>query len=768
MKIAVVTPKMRGGERGGAENLYEGLVNALNEAGHIATQINVVVDESSFESILEAYCNCFYLDLNDYDLVISTKAPTYMVRHRNHISYLLHTIRVFYDMFDVEFNSKDKKNKKQKKLIHEFDKYGLHPSRIKKHCVIGETVAKRLKDADPFWNQINFEVIHPSSIFSDFKEPKNGEFIFSPGRLHRWKRVDLVIKAMKYVPYDIKLLIAGKGEDAEEFKKLVKRLKIEDKIEFLGMVPDEELLELYAMSTVVPYTPKNEDFGYITLEAFKSKKPVITCYDSGETTYIVKDGISGFVVEPDPKKIAEKINYFIENPDEAKRMGENGYNSVQDVTWENAIKKILDVSTVPSNQSNFNTKTKKILVTDNQILDPPIGGGRVRIYELYKNFNPSAFNITYLGTFDWLGPAEREQKLAENFKEILIPMTVPHITADKIFSGLCKGKTTLDVTTPLLMKFTPKYQRKLSQLIKKMDVVIVSHPWVYPYVKTEIKNLGRKPVLIYDSQNIEYKIKKKLLNDTIFGKILVNKVKKIEGKLIKNCDLIFACSDEDSKGFSDLYGVDKKKILVIPNGASVRDIPFPRIEEKELMQKHFGFEKKPTAIFLASGGYEPNDNAAEYICLKIAPLLNDITFVLVGSVCEIILNKYNNQLTQNIKLMGVVSKEDKKRLLHASDLALNPMTKGSGTNIKVFDYLAAGLPLVTTPVGARGIDFTNNENVVIAEIDKFPEVIKMLINDGALRNKISKKARELAEKYDWGEIAKIAEKGIMNLEDGFK
>jgi glycosyltransferase involved in cell wall biosynthesis len=238
----------------------------------------------------------------------------------------------------------------------------------------------------------------------------------------------------------------------------------------------------------------------------------------------------------------------------------------------------------------------------------------------------------------------------------------------------------------------------------------------------------------------------------------VHKVKKVEGKLVKNCDLIFVCSDEDAQGFSDLYGVDKKKILIIPNGASIRDIPFPNTEEKESTRNHFGLEKGPTAIFLASGGYEPNDNAAEYICLKLAPLLNDITFILVGSACDIILNKHSNQLTENIKLMGVVSQEDKKNLLYSSDLALNPVTKGSGTNIKVFDYLAAGLPLVTTPVGARGIDFTNNEDVVIAEIDDFPEVIKMLINDDALRSSISKKGRELAEKYDWGAIAKIAEK----------
>lgn len=266
---------------------------------------------------------------------------------------------------------------------------------------------------------------------------------------------------------------------------------------------------------------------------------------------------------------------------------------------------------------------------------------------------------------------------------------------------------------------------------------------------------------------------------TILSKIFPTKIKMEDTSIMLSDDIKKLSKMEREtiigsipEGFSEhnklVFPSELPKILVIPNGALVRDIPFPNTEKRESMRNHFGLEKKPTAVFLASWGYEPNDNAAEYICLKLAPLLIDITFVLVGSACDIILNKHSNQLTENIKLMGVVSKEDKKGLLYAADLALNPVTKGSGTNIKVFDYLAAGLPLVTTPVGARGIDFTNNEDVVIAEIDDFSEVIKMLINDDALRSSISKKGRELAEKYDWGAIAKIAEKGIINQERGFR
>jgi len=747
-------------EKGGAENLYEGLIKALIESGHDATQVVVLIDESSFEGILEAYCRCFYLDLSDYDAVISTKAPTYMVRHPNHISYLLHTIRVFYDMFDREFKSNDEERLKQRHIIHEFDKYGLSLSRIKKHFVNGSTVYERMRALDNYWNTIEFQVLHHPPKLEGFKTSSSGNIIFLPGRLHRWKRPDLIIKAMEYVNHNIDLIISGRGEDEEIYKKLSCG---DSRIKFVGWIDDDEIVDYYSRSIVVPFVPINEDYGLITVEAFKSKKPVITCTDSGEPCNIVKDGVNGFIVEPDPKKIAEKINYLIENPEESTRMGENGAISVQDITWKKVTRDLLAPLVLAENSSEI-IKIKEILVTDNQILDPPIGGGRVRIYELYKNFDPLKVNITYLGTFDWLGPSEREQYLAEHFKEILVPMTVPHIKLDKIYSKLCKGKTTLDVTVPKLMKYTPKYKKKLSLLSIDKDIIIVSHPWVYPYVKEAIRKMPKKPVLIYDSHNFEYDIKNRLLKDTLIGRYLTSIVKSVERSLAKDCNLIFACSQDDANNFSKNYDINKDKILTVPNGASIEGISFPTCSEKASMKSRFGFDEKKIAIFLASGGYGPNNDAAEFICDILAFELPNVFFVLVGSICDYISNKYNDKIPKNIKLMGIVSSEDKKDLLYAADIALNPVSMGSGTNIKLFDYLAAGLPIISTPIGARGIEFTSNEDLVVIGLEDFSNQIKIILENNEFKRKLSQGARNLAERYSWKDIAKAAQDRILNSE----
>ena len=105
MKVAVVTAAMRSGERGGAEALYAGLVAAVRAAGHDVSALEIPIDESNFEAVLASYSRCYDADVSGFDVVISTKAPTYMVRHPRHVSYLLHTLRVFYDRFDAEYGN---------------------------------------------------------------------------------------------------------------------------------------------------------------------------------------------------------------------------------------------------------------------------------------------------------------------------------------------------------------------------------------------------------------------------------------------------------------------------------------------------------------------------------------------------------------------------------------------------------------------------------------------------------------------------------------
>src|SRR5262245_10872283 len=426
---------MRSGERGGAEAFYAGLLGGLRSIGVAADRVNVPIDESSFEAVMASYSRCYDLDLRQYDLIISTKAPTYMVRHPRHVSYLVHTLRVFYDRFASEFGEGTADLRRQRALIHQLDKAALHPDRVRRHFTIGHTNYRRLIDTDSFWRGIRYEVLHPPATITGFKPPRPGRYVFLPGRLHRWKRASLVVQAFRRLTHDIPLLIAGIGEDEPQVRQAAGD---DSRVRFLGEVSDEQLLDLYAGALVVPFVPVQEDYGLITIEAFKSHKPVITCTDSGEPLRFVKEGETGFVVQPDARELADRLAYIVDHPEGAAQMGKRAARAVAHINWERIVAALLRAATprrratiaVRSGVAQSANRTTapaqalpaRVTVLDMQPIEPAVGGGRRRLLGLYHNLGADT-PTTYVGTYDWPGPGARDHQLTPTLREIDVPLS---------------------------------------------------------------------------------------------------------------------------------------------------------------------------------------------------------------------------------------------------------------------------------------------------------------------------------------------------------
>ena len=331
-RVAIINNIQTNGVRGGAENFYNSLYETLKKYVPVVKMIDVPCCEDTFEDILKGYFDCYNLDLSAFDGVISSKAPTYAVSHRNHICYLMHTVRVFYDMYDLIKD--DPTNQEKRKLIFRLDNELLSPPRTKKLFTIGNEVTNRLKK----YNHIESVPLHPGITSAGFYCNKY-EYIFAPGRLHPWKRTDLIIKSMKYVTAPVKLKIAGTGDFLPELLKLA---DTDERIEFLGYVDDDRLHQLYANALGVVFVPIHEDYGYILHEAFHSMKPVITCTDSGEPATFIHPGENGFLVEPDEKEIAKCIDKLYYNKTYARQLGEKGYTDISNITWENVAIKLLE------------------------------------------------------------------------------------------------------------------------------------------------------------------------------------------------------------------------------------------------------------------------------------------------------------------------------------------------------------------------------------------------------------------------------------------
>jgi len=208
---------------------------------------------------------------------------------------------------------------------------------------------------------------------------------------------------------------------------------------------------------------------------------------------------------------------------------------------------------------------------------------------------------------------------------------------------------------------------------------------------------------------------------------------------------------EHDKMFLRKYGIYRNDIIVIPNGVDTR--VFSPLSDKLQIQKQENEKVFYQVIFVGNMEYLPNKEAAQYITSYIAPkILNkikNVKFVMVGKASsELLVN------SPHLIFTGVV--KNVAELLSESDIAIAPLFRGSGTRLKILEYLASGLPVITTPIGAEGLDVENGVHLLIEDdMSKLIDKTVDLIKDDELRLRLGRAGRELVtRKYDWLNICK--------------
>jgi glycosyltransferase involved in cell wall biosynthesis len=203
---------------------------------------------------------------------------------------------------------------------------------------ISGNVADRLRR----FNGVEGEVLYPPPKLDRlYHSGAFGDYIFSIGRLDPLKRFDLLIRAMKHTETPVRCRIAGTGPERETLENLIDRLGLRGRVELLGWVDDRDVVEHYANCLGVYYAPYDEDYGYVTVEAFKAAKPVISTTDAGGVLEFVEDGVNGFIGSSDaPKEIGARIDLLYKDRERARAMGLAGQGRVREVTWGRVVEKL--------------------------------------------------------------------------------------------------------------------------------------------------------------------------------------------------------------------------------------------------------------------------------------------------------------------------------------------------------------------------------------------------------------------------------------------
>ncbi len=345
MKVAIATVQVPF-IRGGADNLTMGLRDALAERG---VETDVVTLPFRFHPpaevlrSMQAWRQEDFTRLNGVavDRVICLTFPSFYLRHPHKVVWLLHQHRAVYELWDTPYAGGLRRSTQGQELRrHILAQDTRHLRSCRRVYTIAREVSRRMRR----FNAVDsMPLYHPPRFAERFYNAPAEPFIFFPSRLEALKRQDLLVRAMAHVKAPVAAFIAGDGGCRGELERLVERLGLRRRVRLMGRIGHDELLACYARCRAVFFGPYREDYGYVTLEAMLSAKPVITCEDSGGSLEFVRHGRTGLVVPPRPEKVAEAIDTMHFNPAEAEEMGRAGLARYRElgISWQRVVEELL-------------------------------------------------------------------------------------------------------------------------------------------------------------------------------------------------------------------------------------------------------------------------------------------------------------------------------------------------------------------------------------------------------------------------------------------
>lgn len=377
---------------------------------------------------------------------------------------------------------------------------------------------------------------------------------------------------------------------------------------------------------------------------------------------------------------------------------------------------------------------------------PPRGGGHNRIH--YLNLQASQKNHTIflfsqgIRRFELKFPlkswtTEINERYTEYRYVSMLSVAAALFTGSAGAPPLCAGDV-LGILHPSV----------LTREILKSDVVKVEHPWQVEYVKSIAEDL---PVVVVEA-NVECDLLQQTLSRKVpYSKYLYRKAVEKEQSALALADAVLVTSSLDKETLMRKFKV-KGAVHVVPNGVDASLISPVSKSERQREKERLGFSNMKVVLFTGSG-HPPNREAVQYI-LRMAHKLPDVLFVVAGRVGDSFTS------TRNVIVTGYV--EDITPFFRAADIAVNPVTSGSGTNVKMLEYMAAGLPVVSTLTGVRGLQVEPGVHAMVRDLEEFPSAFGAILEDDDLRETLSRNGRTLAEeRYDW---KKIGEKELDILQ----
>lgn len=288
----------------------------------------------------------------------------------------------------------------------------------------------------------------------------------------------------------------------------------------------------------------------------------------------------------------------------------------------------------------------------------------------------------------------------------------------------------------------------LEEKLRECDILQVTLPWQAGYLH-RINKTG-KP-LVFVAHNVEGALWEKINSNgrrSFYRSWVINETYKQEMEAFNAADAVIAVSDIDREQIIEQFKIREERVFFIPHGVDTEKYRVHTEDERNKAKVSLGLSGKRVVVF-SGAFYGPNVEAVKEI-LDIAVDFNgDTIFVIVGRVGE----AFKGISVANVIFTGFV--DDPVHYFAAADVAINPMSSGSGMHLKMLEYLSSGLPVVTTGTGARGLKRPWKDYIIVSELKGFTESLRSVLNDRDMHEYYSRQGRKVVEEsYTWDRVAK--------------
>lgn len=374
---------------------------------------------------------------------------------------------------------------------------------------------------------------------------------------------------------------------------------------------------------------------------------------------------------------------------------------------------------------------------------PPSNGGQSRLFNFYSAL--SKWHEITLLTSSHVGGEEERVLHGADFIERRIPKDDYFI---RQYAQLDSHGNGGDLSGPAIAVsggFPTRLHQAYLEEYEKADVIIHDDPFTVAY--DLFAGLDRK-FRIYNSYNCETLLYQQLHPDERSHPIH-DIVRQAELRMLEMSDLVLYCNEEDLAAFREMAPDADFDALYAPNGM----MPLGAYKASSVRSSPGRFR----TVFMGSG-HPPNAQAAEFITRKLAPQLPEFDFEIIGSCLP------EGRYPPNVRRHGVVSDDIKKQVLGAANLALNPMAAGSGSNVKVLDYFAHDLPVLSTAFGMRGIQAEAGRDYLEAGLEQFADALRAAASQPETLAGIAQGGKALAlGQYTWDAITGNVMQAINGL-----